>query len=249
MANQTLRRGQAGGQGGLRFRRGQAGGPIKTAGRARRGQAGSIKTARADQAGQAGSTISARAGGVLRLRRGGFEGQAGQARASYPEKMQKNDQNPPAKNPSYHVKVELVCGGGCCVYNYFFIKKLGYRDRGDFPEPTHQHTSRHTDTHADTPTRRPRTRGTHTANTHTGRGLEGGDGRANTGEGASSIKATRVPEAHCGSSAYPVPRLVAFFAHEARCRVGLVRINTSLSNFIPGPEPPFPALYVFLLRL
>ena len=47
------------GQGGLRFRRGQA---------------GSIKTARADQAGQAGSTISARAGGVLRLRRGGQAG-------------------------------------------------------------------------------------------------------------------------------------------------------------------------------
>ena len=63
--------------------------------------------------------ISAWAGGVLRLRRGGFEGQAGQARASYPEKMQKNDQNPPAKNPSYHVKVKLVCGGGVAYITTF----------------------------------------------------------------------------------------------------------------------------------
>ena len=77
--------------------------------------------------------------------------------------MQKNDQNPPAKNPSYHVKVQLVCGGGP-LYIITFSKKNWDTGIGRFPpEPTHNHTP--TRRHADTPTRRPRTRGTHTANT------------------------------------------------------------------------------------
>ena len=103
---------------------------------------------------------------------------AGQARASYPEKMQKNDQTPPSKKSIIPRESQTFLWWWPSVYNYFLEKNW---DIGTC-EPTHQHTSRHADTptrrHADTPTRRPRTRGTHTANTHTGRGLEGGDGRA-----------------------------------------------------------------------
>jgi hypothetical protein len=76
--------------------------------------------------------------------------------------MQKNDQNPPAKNPSCHVKVQLVCGDGP-LYIITFSKKNGILGNADFPPNKHTPTRRH----ADTPTRRPRTRGTHTANTHT----------------------------------------------------------------------------------
>ena len=96
---------------------------------------------------------------------------AGQARASYPEKMQKNDQNPPAKNPSCHVKVQLVCGDGP-LYIITFSKKNGILGNADFPPNKHTPTRRH----ADTPTRRHADRGhaAHTQPTHQHTHREGG---------------------------------------------------------------------------
>jgi hypothetical protein len=170
--------------------------------------------------------------------------------------MQKNDQNPPAKNPSCHVKVQLVCGDGP-LYIITFSKKTGIWGQGRFPpEPTHQHTRRH----ADTPTRRHADRGhaahtqpTHTANTHTGRGLEGGDGRANTGEGASSIKA------HCSPKHQPLQLPVICISgnpallhslHTTRGGESVMYGSTpvSVTSYL-GRKPPFPALYVPLLLL
>ena len=127
--------------------------------------------------------------------------------------MQKNDQNPPAKNPSCHVKVQLVCGDGP-LYIITFSKKNGILGNADFPPNKHTPTRRH----ADTPTRRHADRGhaAHTqptpgggcavettANTHTGRGLRQSRRIAAKTRVPVSPKHQIAGHQHCGSSAYP----------------------------------------------
>ena len=151
----------------------------------------------------------------------------GQARASYPEKTpKKNDQTPPPKNPSYHTKVGLVCGGGVLHIISFKRQKNGISGWGDSP-PTHQHTNTHAPpTRARRNTRRGHAQPTHTANTHTGRGLGGRDDSQHR-EGASFLLLARVP----GHQHTRKPRSRAFFAHNRR-RSGSVLVWINTTNFI-----------------
>ena len=137
--------------------------------------------------------------------------------------MQKNDQNPPAKNPSYHVKVQLVCGDGP-LYIITFSKKNGILGNADFPPNKHTPTRRHADTptrrHADTPTadtRHTHSQHTHSQHTHTERGLEGGDGRAE--RGLPSIKA------HCSKTVHRTVRAIrARTSQVTQCVGALTRV-------------------------
>ena len=167
---------------------------------------------------------------------------AGQARASYPEKKQKNDQNPPAKNPSYHVKVALVCGGGPLYIATFLEKK---RDIGIGAISPNQHTN----THADTPTRRHADRGhaAHTQPTHTPGGGWKVETTANTGRGLHSffLRVFRVISTPGNPAA----------AHSSHTTGGAVPAflygsTPSAVTSYRGFTPPFPALYFSLsLRL
>ena len=181
---------------------------------------------------------------------------AGQARASYPEKTQKKRPKPPSKKSIIPRESRPCVWWWSSVYNYFLEKNwdIGI---GAISPPTHQHTSRH----ADTPTRRhadTRSRHTHSqANTHTPGGGWAVETTANTGEGASSIKA------HCSEdsgSGHPSTLRVSSISrcpallHSLHTRRGAVSVlygstPASVTSYL-GLKPPLLGLYFSLsLRL